>query len=45
MKHTLVIVLALAIAGLIYISSDHQNAMAECQRVYSHDVCFDLLNN
>lgn len=45
MKHFLVIVLALAIAALIYISSEQNEAMAECQRTYSHDVCFDLLNN
>lgn len=45
MKHFLVIVLALAIAALLYISSEQNEAMAECQRMYSHDVCFQILNN
>ena len=45
MKYFLAVVLALAIAALLYISSEHNEAMAECQRMYSHDVCFQILNN
>lgn len=45
MKMFLAIVLAAAVVLLIVISSGQNDAMLDCERTYSHDVCFDLLNN
>lgn len=45
MKIFLAIVLLIATILLVTISSHQSDAMQECERMYSYDVCFDLLNN
>lgn len=45
MKMFLAIVLAILVGLLVLLSAGHEDAMKECERAYSHDVCFDLLNN
>ena len=45
MKIVLAILLAVLVGILVLLSSHQQDAMQECERAYSHDVCFDLLNN
>lgn len=45
MKMFLAIVLVVLVSLLIWISAGHEDAMKECERAYSHDVCFQILNN
>lgn len=45
MKMFLAIVLVVAITLLVIVSGHSSSAMKECERTYSYDTCFQILNN
>ena len=45
MKMFLAIVLVVAVTMLILLSGHSSEAMKECERTYSYDTCFQILNN
>lgn len=45
MKIAIAIVFVILVGLLVVLGSHQEQAMQDCERMYSHDVCFDLLNN